>query len=302
MATIRLKHISLVAIVLSLLFTTVTSGCKKEPKDIPDPVIPLGPKLIVKLSVDSTQQRLGNTGQPSSVGTGNAAQSPVFNAISAHYFELAPSAFTLLGEGEVLYHAEETSAGGSPAIDFSKSVIVEPGETFLEIPISSINPGSYEWVRLSLLYQNYDVKFMFNGISLSGTLASFVGFNTYIQSYLVKNQSVQVNGNRLQGYWGFETQYSLNTGQAPAGATTVPNPLFNSSPIPAGSCVVTGQFENALVITGNETQDITINMSLSVNKSFEWVDSNSNGKWDVQPGANENVVDMGLRGLIPKIE
>jgi hypothetical protein len=140
MATIRLKHISLMAIGLSLLFITVTSGCKKEPKDIPDPVIPLGPKLIVKLSVDSTQQRLGNTGQPSNVGVGNAAQSPLFNAISAHYFELAPSAFTLLGEGEVLYHAEETSAGGSPAIDFSKSVIVEPGETFLEIPISKELP------------------------------------------------------------------------------------------------------------------------------------------------------------------
>ena len=78
--------------------------------------------------------------------------------------------------------------------------------------------------------------------------------------------------------------------------------LFNSSPIPAGSCVVTGEFENALVITGNETEDITLNMSLSVNKSFEWVDTNDNGLWDVQPGANENVVDMGLRGLIPKIE
>lgn len=302
MNLIKNNQFYVIAVCLSIVAFSLFSGCKKDSSEIPDPEIPAGPKLIVKLSVDSNQQRLGNTGQPTGIGAGNAAQSPVFNSISAHYFELAPSAFTLLGEGEVLYHAEETGAGGSTAIDFSKSVIVAPGETFLEIPISSISPGTYEWVRLSLLYQNYDVKFSYNGISLSGTLASFVGFNTYIQSYLVKNEIVNVNGNRLQGYWGFETEYSLNTGQAPPGATTVPNPLFNSSPIPAGSCVVTGQFENALIITGNETEDITLNMSLSVNKSFEWVDSNSNGLWDVQPGANENVVDMGLRGLIPEIE
>lgn len=292
----------IISLLVSLAILSFLGSCKKDPKEIPDPIIPQGPKLIVKLSVDSTQQRLGNTGQPESIGSGNAAQSPVFNAIAAHYFELAPSAYTLLGEGEVLYHAEESTAGGDAAIDFSKSVVVEPGEVFLEIPLASVAPGSYEWVRLSLSYQNYDVKFYYNGLGLTGTLASFVGYNTYIQSYLIKNQNITVNANRLQGYWGFETAYSVNTGQAPPGATTVPNPLFNSSPIPAGSCVVTGEFENALVITGNETQDITLNMSLSINKSFEWVDSNNNGLWDVQPGANENVVDMGLRGLVPKIE
>jgi hypothetical protein len=42
-------------------------------------------------------------------------------------------------------------------------------------------------------------------------------------------------------------------------------------------------------------------MSLSINNSFEWVDVNGNGKFDVDPGSGENVVDMGLRGLIPKI-
>ncbi|MEZ5172021.1 MAG: hypothetical protein R2850_00535 [Bacteroidia bacterium] len=295
-------HSAKLCLLVSVVVLSLLSSCKKDPKEIPDPVIPQGPKLIVKLSVDSTQQRLGNTGQPASIGSGNAAQSPVFNAIAAHYFELAPSAYTLLGEGEVVYHAEETTAGGANAIDFSKSIVIEPGETFLEIPLASVTPGTYEWVRLSLSYQNYDVKFYYNNLGLTGTLASFVGYNSYIQSYLIKNQNITVNGNRLQGYWGFETAYSVNTGQAPPGATTVPNPLFNSSPIPAGSCVVTGQFENALVITGHETQDIVLNMSLSVNKSFEWVDSNNNGLWDVEPGANENVVDMGLRGLIPKIE
>jgi hypothetical protein len=77
----------------------------------------------------------------------------------------------------------------------------------------------------------------------------------------------------------------------------VPNPIFATSPIPQGSCVVTGAFTQPLVITGNETQDIVVTLSLSTNNSFEWVDSTPDGKW--QPEVNEQVVDMGLRGLIP---
>jgi len=55
-----------------------------------------------------------------------------------------------------------------------------------------------------------------------------------------------------------------------------------------------------LNITGNETQDIIIRVSLSTNKSFEWVDGNGNGKWE--PNKGEQIVDMGLRGMIPYIE
>ncbi|MBL7884944.1 MAG: hypothetical protein JNL69_12805, partial [Bacteroidia bacterium] len=111
----------------------------------------------------------------------------------------------------------------------------------------------------------------------------------------------------VQGYWAFLTnvlgQNYFADGQAPAGATTVPNPLFASSPIPAGSCVVTGQFVNnsmtndPLVITGSETQDIVITVSLSTNKSFEWHEVVADGYY--QPEVGEYVVDMGIRGLIP---
>jgi hypothetical protein len=286
-----------------LMAIILISSCKKEDEDVtPTPQPSPGPKLIVKLSTNPNQERLGNLGQPTSIPAGNAGQNPTFNKISAHYFELAPTAFTALGAGQVLYHAPETTTGGSTAINFSQSKIVNPGDIFLEIPIKDIAPGNYSWVRLSLSYQNYDLQFYFNGLALTGTVASFVGFNTYISKFPVKNQELTVNANKLQGFWAFETINGITSGQAPAGATTVPNPLFASSPIPAGSCVVTGQFAAPLQITGNETSNITINMSLSVNKSFEWVDTNGNGKWDVEPGANENVVDMGLRGLVPIIE
>ena len=115
-------------------------------------------------------------------------------------------------------------------------------------------------------------------------------------------ETVPVNGNRKQGYWGFKSIAGVVSGQSPEGATTVPNPLAGTSPIPAGSCVVTGNFDAPLVITGNETEDLTLTMSLSVNNSFEWIDRNGNNHWDVDPNADEQVVDMGLRGLKPSYQ
>lgn len=255
------------------------------------------PKLIIKLVTQENQERLGNDGSTALIPSGNAGQTPVFNSLSAHYIEFAPNQFTLLGDGAILYNASETTQGGDKAIDFSQSIIKKSGETFLEIPLSDIAVGEYEWVRLSLSYQNYDIKFNSSGQEYTGTVASFVGFNTYIDDYTVKTQNVNVNANKKQGYWGFESIAGIQTGQSPEGATTVPNPIASTSPIPVGSCVVTGKFNEKLKITSDHSNDITVTMNLSVNKSFEWVDSNNNGKWDVD--SSENVVDMGLRGLIP---
>ena len=257
------------------------------------------PKLIVRFKFDPTQVRLNNLGQPAAIPSGNAAQSPIFSKISSHYLEFSPTATTQLGDGTILYHAPETDLGGSNAIDFSKAIIVSENEAFLEIPLKNITPGNYEWVRCSLSYQNYKISIRHQGNDYEGTLASFVGFNTYINSHSIGNNIFPVDGNRLQGYWAFalnDFPYSTS-GQAPANATTVPNPIAATSQIPAGSCVVTGKFPSNLVITGNETKNIIVTLSLSINNSFEWSEVINDGKFE--PSQGENVVDMGLRGLIP---
>lgn len=258
------------------------------------------PRLIVKFRFDPTQERLGNLGTPVGIPVGNAAQSPDFNTMSAHYIELAPSAFTALGSGEIIYQGAETTAGGANAVDFQGAKIVTENETFLSIPLSNVQAGTYEWARISLTYQNYNIDFLHQGTDYNGTLASFVGFNNYITNYNVDTQNVTVNANRLQGYWAFETLGIVSEGQAPEGATTVPNPLASTSPVPAGSCVVTGEFDGGFTITGNETQDVVITMSLSTNNSFEWTEVNADGKYE--PNAGEQVVDMGFRGLKPIVE
>ncbi len=283
--------------VLPGLLLVAMSSCKKSSTTDDE-----GPHINFVFKFDSTQVRLDALGQPVGVPAGHGAQSPVFNVMSAHYVEMTPNEFTGLGAGAVLYKAPETTAGGTNAIDFDKSVFKGNGETFLSVPIKSFAAGTYNWLRVSLAYQNYNIKFRSAGVDYTGTLASFIGFRTYIKDYKINQSTVTVNANKDQGYWGFETVVPgvgnfVNTGQAPAGATTVPNPIFATSPIPQGSCLVTGQFTTPLVVTGTETSDITIVVSLSINKSFEWQEVSGPGTFD--PSDGDFAVDMGIRGLIP---
>jgi hypothetical protein len=286
-----------------MLVMLLLLSCQKDsPTDTPPTA--QQPRLIFKFKFDSTQTRLDSFGQPSAVAAGNAAQNPQFNTISANYIELSPSAFTALGSGSVLYQAAQTNAGGSAAIDFDQSVVVGEGQIFKHFELSDLTAGTYNFVRVSLAYQNYDIAVHQSGLNFPATVASFIGFNTYINDYAINTQTLTINDDKLQGYWGVETNLFGNpyvvTGQAPQGATTVPNPLFFTSPVPAGSCVVTAQFDSPLVITGQETSDIVITLSLSTNHSFEWTEVTADGLYE--PSAGENVVDMGIRGMLPIVE
>lgn len=287
------------------------SACKKD--DTADTKA----NLQFQFNFDSAQPRLNNIGLPAPIPAGNAAQTPNFRQMSVHYIELAPAALTLLGKGAVVYHAAETSKGGEMAVDFDQAAKAGANEVFAKISLQDVPPGTYEWVRASVTYQNYDVLFNINKVPLvgdlkqqKGTVASFVGFNTYITSVKPREKTLAVNDDRKQGFWAFETSLTapydtynqLYSGEAPAGSTTVVNPLFATSPIPAGSCVVTGKFDKPLVITGKETADLTVTLSFSVNKSFEWKDDNANGQLDLYADGvtpAEKIVDMGLRGLLP---
>ncbi len=255
------------------------------------------PKLIIKLKFDPNQERLNNLGQPATIPDGNAAQTPTISRMSANYIEFAPGAYTPLGQGEIIFNGDQTTVGGSQAIDFQNAVFGGDNDTFLEVPLSDVSSGTYEWVRVSLAYQEGDINFLLNNTEYTGTLGSFVGYNTYVTTFNLNGGTFNINANKLQGFWVFEAEGYATQGQAPEGATTVPNPLFATSPVPQGSCVVTGEFENGLTITGTETQDVEVTLSFSINNSFEWTEVNLDGKYE--PNAGEQVVDMGLRGLIP---
>lgn len=290
-------------IIVSILFVACDKEEDPTPSTPPGGTTTSGPKLVFKFKFDSTLARLDNFGNPAIIPPGNSAQSPKFNHMSAHYIEFAQDSTTQLGNGEIVYLGAETTAGGSNAVDFDQAIISPEGVAFYSKPIAQVSPGTYKWLRVSLTYQNYDIKFLSSGTQYIGTLASFVGFNTYITNYTISTQTVGVNANKLQGYWGFETVVfgTPYVSEGQSAGTTVPNPISNTSPIPNGSCVVTGNFPTPLTITGNETQDIVVTINLSTNKSFEWRDLNGDGLFEPSDGVNpgDTVVDMGLRGLYP---
>lgn len=241
----------------------------------------------------------------------HAAQSPSFNGMSAHYIELTPNAFTIPGQGEQVYKGATTDAHGTVTvggdvldpIDFSKAIVKDEGEVFYSIPIKDVKAGTYPYVRVSVTYQNYDITYKAAGIDgLTGTVASFVGYGQRIDDLKIKNSSLSVNANKTQGFWAVEdhTTGITQSGQAPAGSTTVPNPIAGTSAISEGSCLVTGVFGEAFTLTGNETEDVIIELSFSINNSFEWYDKNNDGIYE--PEAGDLVMDMGLRGLIPYVK
>ncbi len=288
----------------------VIVSCKKKEEPEPDPIPETGTKLEFSLEFDETLPRLGNFGEEVDVEPGNAAQHPDMKEVSIHYIEFAQDSLTPLGSGGIAYKGAETAAGGADAVDFDAAPKASEGETFLSVDLSTLPAGTYTWLRVSLTYQKYDIDFRYNdppyfdNEDFTGTLASFVGFNTYITSHQLKDSSVTVNDDKLQGYWAFESKGALgeyefgSVTEGDGAGVTVVNPINATSPVPPGSCVVTGKLAEPLVVTGNETENVHIVLAFSINNSFEWEEVNEDGKFE--PAAGETVVDMGLRGLHPR--
>ena len=271
-------------------------SCKKDKEEA---------MLVFKYTFDEQGAREDNFGNPSTIPAGNAAQTPDFNLLGVHSIELINYVVSLPTSSTVIYKGKEHTHNGVAGIDFDQQIIIGDGEILVKIPISSITPGSYTYLRNSLGYQNYNIDFIYNHatlgiLNLNAQIASFVGFKTFIRNFNVGGENIVVNDIKSQGYWAYHVSSPValtQSGQAPS--TTVPNPLDAVSPIPIGSCLVTGAFETPLVITGNETKDIVVEVAISINNSFEWTDSNPDGKYEP---AVETVVDMGTRGLKARVQ
>jgi hypothetical protein len=284
-------------------------GCKKEPDKM----------LHFVIKFDPLQEKLGNNGLPAALRTDLAAQSPALNSIGFNGIELVQNEFTKYGQGVSVFSTPETTLGGDKAIDYQQVRLGKSGETIVSIPLKNVAPGTYNWIRTSVAYQNFDVIFNMlnvpfagNFLEERGTMASFMASNTYITPYKIWEKMDSTKGNKKQGFWAFETKLSpaykpynrMFNGQSAAGSITSPNPLLQTAPTPLDNTILTGRLEGPLSISGSETADVTVILTFSNNKSFEWEETiNRNGKWDFNlqpvPGqpSVERVVDMGMRSL-----
>lgn len=297
----------------SLLLLTTLIACSEKESAVP--------MLHITFLIDSTAMRLDNLGNPIEVAMGNSAQSPDFDQLGLHFIGLYRDKFTPYESGVTVYSSPNTDEGGVAAIDFERELILDQVNNRISVPLSAITPGTYEYFRSSIGFQKYTIVYNLGGasstytdwptgvsddIDVLGTIASFLGYNTYIKTYELDDRTVDVYANRLQGYFGLES-FGVIAGyqvrevtEGESDQTTVPNPIDDTSPVPAGSCVVTGKFPEALKIPDAANQDINIRVIVSINKSFEWEDTNSNGKYE--PLLGERVVDMGTRGVFPSVQ
>lgn len=304
------SYVFVYALVGLMLFS-----CSSDDPAVSEP----GPQLNITFIMDPTAERLDNFGDPVTIPPGNAGQNPNFDILGLHFIGLYPDQFTPYDGGVTVFSSPTTEAGGIAAIDFERELFLTETNNQVSIPLSQVEAGTYDYFRSSIAYQKYRIVYNLEGaaddpswpdgvnddVDVNATIASFLGYNTYINNYTLNSQFVVVNGNKQQGYFGLESSGNVagfefnevTEGDAPQ--TTVPNPIDATSPVPAGSCVVTGKFPTALVIPENPTSDINIQVIISTNKSFEWEDANGNGKYE--PLLGEQVVDMGTRGVFPSV-
>ncbi len=284
------------------------AGCKKN-----------GTFVHFKVKFDPLQERLNSTGIPVGVTAGKSAQTPLINSIGINSLELSFNSNVPIGKGSVVYNMPETQNGDSKYFDVSQITKAQDGDIILSIPIKDIPKGKYEWIRAGITYQNFDIQFNLlnapsagNFMDERGTMAVVTGANNFISKLKIFNREQTIDAAKKQGFWMFESKLSpgyasYNTiyqGQMAANSITFVNPIAQTSPIPKEANIITGRMDTPLSILGNEEGDITVVLSFSCNKIFEWDDTvNRNGKWDIdQKGASttpsiEAITDVGLRGM-----
>ena len=90
--------------------------------------------------------------------------------------------------------------------------------------------------------------------NLTRRLLQLCGFHAIHKDFEIDGKVVEVKENKKQGFWAFNSIAGLQTGQT-IRILQLPNPLSTTSPIPPGSCVVTGNFNTPEVIQGDESED-----------------------------------------------
>ncbi len=244
--------------------------------------------------------RLGSTGAASEISAGFAGQPPSSITIYPRYYELGPNANTALGSGQVLYEA--ATHNGQPVTGTGATILNNlTGATHEEIAFSyslaSIPANTYQYLRVGVAYYEARVNLRHNtglkNLDMSGVIGAFTGTRVQATDISLNGTSVALNTNVAQGFWVYKGD-SLAKVDGTANTVTAVNPIASTSAVPAGSDVITGAFTQPLVVSTHNA-DVTIIVLLSTNRSFEWVESTTDGYW--QGSVGETVQDFAFRGL-----
>lgn len=175
--------------------------------------------------------------------------------------------------------------------------------------LKQIAPGDYSWLRITpLTVSNFETRLLFDSISPGGTrlpllatgsLTSIYSNNTLIDK--IENLQTIVGTNRLQqrgdalfvgsAFLPPQTRAPVNI----LNGLRLPEPALIGSAGAPNSGDLYLKIENGpLRIGSRNTKSIYLDLTLGVNHSLEWTETNGNQLFE--PALGEQLLRMGTRG------
>jgi hypothetical protein len=285
------------------------------------------PFLRLRVNFDTQGERFDANGELAEVPEGRAAYTPEMRELRISSIELVPDENTPVGQGVMLYEAATRVVFGEEITELDQTISTAGGIVANRFNFQDIPAGTYPYVRVGLAsakYQlNYDLHYHVKDSTdtdsippdftvpveltqLSGGMAVLYS-DAWVNTLTPFNITLDINQQKRQGYYAFETSFTssfelgnnvyvdslFNT------IPTLPNPISATAPTPESSGIITGVFDTPLEVTGQESEDVLVDLTFSTNQAFEWVDPNNDGRWDVWILAEtwERISDFGLRSL-----
>lgn len=264
------------------------------------------PQLVLSASNDTSLERLGANGLPEPVAAGLGIAHMAGLVLQAQRVELLEQPDG--GRTTVLFELPPQSFGGISVLPNRRSLRI-PDRFFHVVPLEQISSGNYNWIRITpLTISDLAARLQYDSIQAGGTRLPLLA-----TGYLM---GICSNNTLVDTIMNFRTVLGTNlvlqrgdllfTGQAiTATQATVPINLLSvlrlAEPSLIGSAGAPNsrdlylKIENGpLRIGSRETKSIYLDLTLGVNHSMEWTESNGNQLFE--PAAGEQILRMGTRG------
>ena len=272
-------NIRKMAFLLFMCIGTISiCSCKKKNEEMPAHRYGYGAEITYNIFIDSTQERLDSNANPVGTPAGHGSLSPRYNYLQV---------------GQIFLF-DSTSPGNGWSTLNSLNITGSNGT----ITVGSHYNGSaitFNCLRINFDFQNYEFDCAIDGNYLSVNMLSFLGSSWMQNPLFIRDSVVSHDTVESQGSWYLEID-SVGMGVVLHGLTstlTAPNVLQNTSPLQYGGYSLTCPINPPLTFSGDQTH--TLNVSISSNHCFEWIEHSNPGSFD--PLNGDTVFDVGLRGV-----
>ncbi len=278
-----------------IIYFALLISCRTENEDDsrPEPVFPPSAELTITIKFDPLQDRLDSFGVPNPIPIGHEALSPNINGMKIGFIELLSDSIIPYNDGlkllqsNIVYNASDTG--------YKCCSDLIPNNFIYETSISStLIPDTFKYIRIYFVYENLDISYKFNNNIYAGSVAAFLAPKALTFNYQISDSAFNSYSLKTNGQWYFEVDTpgfgTILSGDA---LTTQPNILYNSNPVPSGGCIVTCPITPFLFL--DKPDSISITISISTNKSFEWIEHSDPAFFE--PFDGDTIVDVGIRGI-----